>query len=64
MRLLTRRQLACLAELPDDYRVLGERAGTPIVEGPHGETLRVQPNGRMVATSVQKVQSYLEMERC
>jgi hypothetical protein len=64
MRLLTKRQLACLAALPAGHRVVGEREGTPIVERSDGQLLRVQPNGRLVAASVQKLRSYLEMERC
>jgi hypothetical protein len=65
MDLLTKRQLACLASLPEDYRVIGLRRGSPIIERANGEILRIQPNGRLaVTTSVQQVRSYLEMERC
>jgi hypothetical protein len=65
MDLLTKRQLACLARLPEDHRVIGVRRGSPIIERADGEILRIQPNGRLaVTTSVQQVRSYLEMERC
>ena len=63
--LLTKRQLARLAKLPENHRVVGQRGGTPIVQRPDGQVLRVQPNGGLVATtSVQKARSYLDMERC
>jgi hypothetical protein len=65
MDLLTKRQLACLAGLPEDHRVISVRRGSPIVERDDGEVLRVQPNGRLVvSSSVQQVRSYLDMERC
>jgi hypothetical protein len=62
--LLTQRQLRRLETLPDDYRVVTTRDGTPIVESPTGQTLRLQPNGRLAATSlVESVQSYLHVQR-
>ena len=62
--LLTRRQLRRLETLPDDYRVVTARDGTPIVESPAGQTLRLQPNGRLAATSlIENVQSYLHVPR-
>jgi hypothetical protein len=65
MDLLTKRQLACLARLPEDHRVIGVRRGFPIIERADGKILRIQPNGQLtVTTSVQQVRSYLEMERC
>jgi hypothetical protein len=65
MDLLTGRQLARLAELPNDHTVVGVRKGSPIVERSDGQVLCVQPNGQMVATTlVEKAQSYLDMERC
>jgi hypothetical protein len=65
MDLLTKRQLASLAGLPEDHRVISVRRGSPIVERDDGRILRVQPNGRLVvSSSVQQVRSYLEMDRC
>jgi hypothetical protein len=62
--LLTRRQLRRLETLPDNYRVVTSRDGTPIVESPTGQTLRLQPNGRLAATSlIESVQSYLHVTR-
>jgi len=60
MELLTQRQLACLAKLPEDHRVLGASKGSPVVQGPDGQLLLVQPTGQLVATTpVSRVQSYL-----
>jgi hypothetical protein len=58
--LLSRRQLRRLETLPDDYKVVSARDGIPIVESPTGQTLRLQPNGRLAATTlVERVQSDL-----
>jgi hypothetical protein len=48
--LLTQRQLRRLEMLPD-YKVVGARDGTPIVESPTGQILRLQPTGRLAATT-------------
>jgi hypothetical protein len=58
--LLTRRQLKRLEALRDDYKVVGARDGIPIVESPTGQTLILQPNGRLAATMLkERVQSNL-----
>jgi hypothetical protein len=58
--LLTRRQLRRLETLPDDYKVVSARDGVPIVESATGQTLRLQPNGRLAATTlIERVQSNL-----
>ena len=49
---LTQRQLRRLETLPDDYKVVSASDGTPIVESPTGQTLRIQPNGRLAATGL------------
>ena len=62
--LLSQRQLRRLETLPDDYRVVSATDGNPIVKSPTGQTLRLQPNGRLAATDlVQRVQSYLHVQR-
>jgi hypothetical protein len=62
--LLSQRQLRRLETLPDDYKVVSARDGSPIVESPTGQTLRLQSNGRLAATDlVQRVQSYLRVQR-
>jgi hypothetical protein len=64
MDLLTKRQLACLAKLPENYRVVAATDGSPVVRRPDGQLLRIQPNGSLAATTlVQRVRSYLETER-
>lgn len=64
MDLLTKRQLACLAKLPEGYRVVGDTDGSPVVRRPDGQLLRVQPNGNLAATTlVKRVRSYLRTER-
>jgi hypothetical protein len=58
--LLTQRQLRRLEMLPDDYKVVGARDGIPIVESPTGQTLRLQPTGRLAATGlIDRVKSRL-----
>ena len=62
--LLSPRQLRRLETLPDDYKVVSASDGSPIVESPTGQTLRLQSNGRLAATDlVQRVQSYLRVQR-
>jgi hypothetical protein len=57
--LLTQRQLRRLEMLPDDYKVVGARDGIPIVESPTGQTLCLQPTGRLAAAALtEKVQSH------
>jgi hypothetical protein len=64
IELLTQRQLACLAKLPEDHQVLGASKGSPIVQRPDGQLLRVQPNGHLAATTlVWGVQPYVHIER-
>ncbi len=62
---LTPSQIARVATLSGDHRVVGERDGSPVVERPDGRLVCVQPNGRLAATThVASVQSYLRVERC
>lgn len=65
MDVVTQRQLACPAKLPEDHRVVAASEGSPTAERPDGQLLRVQPNGQLVATNlVQRAQFYLDIERC
>lgn len=60
---LTQRQLRRLQTLPDDYKVVGARDGIPIVESPTGQTLRLQPTGRLAAATLMKrVGSYMHQK--
>jgi hypothetical protein len=61
--LLTGSQLSRLETLPDDYKVVSARDGIPIVESPNGQTLRLQPNGRLAATALsERAQSNLDIQ--
>ena len=61
---LTERQLSRLEMLGDDYKVVGARDGIPILESADGQTLRLQPNGRLAATTlVERVQHYLHIQQ-
>jgi hypothetical protein len=60
--LLTQQQIRCMEQLPEGHKLVSTRSGAPIVRGPDGRLLRVQPNGRFVTTiSVERVQSYLRL---
>jgi hypothetical protein len=61
---LTQRQLRRLEMLPDDYKVVGARDGIPIVESPTGQTLRLQPTGRLAAAAIaQRVGARLPVQQ-
>jgi len=65
MDLLTQRQHARLAKLPEDHGVVGARDDSPVVRRLDGQLARVRPNRHMPITSlVERVQSYLRLERC
>jgi hypothetical protein len=49
---LTEQQSLRIAELPDDYRVVGVHGSTPLVRKPSGQVLRIQHNGRLVAATI------------
>ena len=48
---LSRQQSACMAELPEDYRVVGVERRTPLVRKPSGQIIRIQQNGRVTAAT-------------
>ena len=48
---LTDRQSLRIAELPEDYRVVGVDGSTPLVRKPTGQLLRIQQNGRLIAAT-------------
>ncbi len=65
MGVLTQSQIARLAKLPDDHRVVGEREGSPVLERPNGRLVCVHQNDQLAATTlVSRVQSYLHVARC
>jgi len=49
---LSQQQSARMAELPEDYRVVGVERRTPLVRKPSGQIIRIQQNGRMTAATI------------
>jgi hypothetical protein len=49
---LTDRQSLRIAELPEDYRVIGVDASAPMVRKPSGQVMRIQQNGRLTVATV------------
>jgi len=61
---LTPRQTRRIERLPRGHRVIGTRAGAPLVRQPNGRLLQVTPDGRLAAAAmVKRVQSYLDVGR-
>ncbi|HTD58802.1 MAG TPA: hypothetical protein VK672_07895 [Solirubrobacteraceae bacterium] len=62
--LLNQRQLRRLETLPDHYKVVGASDGIPIVESPTGQTLRLEPTGRLAATAlIERVKLQLHAQK-
>jgi hypothetical protein len=49
---LTDQQSLRIAELPEDYRVVGVDRRSPLVRKPTGQVLRIRQNGRIIAATV------------
>jgi hypothetical protein len=49
---LSQQQSARMAELPEDYRVVGVDHSAPLVRKPTGQILRIQQNGRLTAATI------------
>jgi len=48
---LTDQQGLCIAELPEDYRVIGIDQRAPFVREPTGQVMRIQQNGNLTAAT-------------
>ena len=48
---LSQQQSARMAELPEDYRVVGVERRTPLVRKPTGQIIRIGQNGRLTAAT-------------
>ena len=48
---LSQQQSARMAELPDDYRVVGVLRRAPLVRKPNGQIIRIEQNGRLAAAT-------------
>ena len=49
---LSQQQSARMAELPENYRVVGVDHRAPLVRKPTGQIIRIQQNGRLTAPTV------------
>jgi hypothetical protein len=49
--MLTDKQRLRIAELPNDYRMIGVDRSAPLVRKPTGQIMRVQQNGRLTAAT-------------
>jgi len=49
---LSQQQSARVAELPEDYRVVGVDHSALLVRKPTGQILRIQQNGRLTAATI------------
>ena len=50
---LSTQQSLRIAELPEDYRVVGVDGRAPLVRKPTGQVLRIQHNGRLTAATIE-----------
>jgi hypothetical protein len=48
---LSQQQSARMAELPDDYRVVGVDHSAPLVRKPSGQIMSIQQNGRLIVAT-------------
>jgi hypothetical protein len=49
---LSQQQSLRIAELPEDYRVVGVDRKAPLVRKPTGQILRIQKNGGLIAATI------------
>ena len=49
---LSRQQSARMAELPEDYRVVGVERRAPVVRKPSGQIIRIRQDGRLMAATI------------
>ena len=49
---LSHQQSARMAELPEDYRVVGVDHSAPLVRKPTGQIICIQQNGRLTAATI------------
>jgi hypothetical protein len=49
---LSEQQSARMAELPEEYRVVGVDHRAPLVRKPTGQIIRIQQNGRLTAATI------------
>ena len=49
---LTDQQSLRIADLPENYRVVGVDRSAPFVRKPTGQLMRIQPDGRLTAATI------------
>jgi hypothetical protein len=49
---LTDQQSLRIAELPEDYKVIGVDGSGPMVRKPSGQVMRIQQNGRLIVATI------------
>lgn len=49
---LSQKQSARMAELPEDYRVVGIDHSAPVVRKPTGQIIRIRQDGRVTAATI------------
>ena len=49
---LTHQQSVRIADLPENYRVVGVDRSAPFVRKPRGQLMRIQQDGRLIAATV------------
>jgi len=49
---LSQQQSARMAELPENYRVVGVERSAPLLRKPSGQIIRIQQNGRLTAATI------------
>jgi hypothetical protein len=49
---LSQQQSLRIAELPEDYLVVGVHGRAPLVREPTGQVLRIQPDGRLTEAKI------------
>ena len=49
---LSQQQSLRIAELPEDYLVVGVHGRAPLVREPTGQVLRIQPDGRLTGAKI------------
>ena len=48
----SQQQRARVAELPENYRLVGSDHSTPLVRKPPGRIMRIQQNGRLMVATI------------
>jgi hypothetical protein len=61
---LTDQQSLRIAELPEDYRVIGLDGSGPMVRKPSGQDMRIQQNGRLTVATIAAKRRLADRRSC